>query len=50
MAMPKYVIEQSVPGAGQMDEATLAANEDVIREHGRRGGFPINPATAESVA
>src|SRR6476646_6942546 len=90
--MPKYVIERTVPGAGQMDAAALgaiatksnevlrdlgpdiqwihsyvsddkiiclylAANEDIIREHGRRGGFPvdkveevratIDPATAE---
>jgi hypothetical protein len=93
--MPKYVIERTVPGAGQMDEATLAAisaksnevlrslgpdvqwihsyvsddkitcvylasNEEIIREHGRCGGFPvdavhqvratIDPATAELVA
>ncbi len=90
--MPKYMIERTVPGAGQMDEAALAdiastsnavlrelgpdvqwvhsyvsddritcvyiaADEDAIREHGRRGGFPvdavyevgaiIDPATAE---
>ncbi|MGZ4798089.1 MAG: DUF4242 domain-containing protein [Acidimicrobiia bacterium] len=90
--MPKYVIERSVSGAGQMDAAALAAiaaksnevlrelgpdvqwihsyvsddkifcvyyatNEDIIREHGRCGGFPvdsvqqvhavIDPATAE---
>jgi hypothetical protein len=93
--MPKYVIERTVPGAGQMDEAALAAiatksnevlrdlgpdvqwlhsyvtddkitclyiaaNEDIVREHGRCGGFPvdavhevratIDPVTAESVA
>jgi hypothetical protein len=93
--MPKYVIERTVPGAGQMDEAALAAiaaksndvlrglgpdvqwvhsyvsddmitcvylaaNEDVIREHGRCGGFPvdaihqvraiIDPSTAELVS
>jgi hypothetical protein len=92
--MPKYVIERTVPGAGQMDEAALAgiagasnrvlrdlgpdiqwvqsyvtddkitcvylaANEDIVREHGRCGGFPvdavlevravIDPATAELV-
>jgi hypothetical protein len=92
--MPKYVIERTVPGAGQMDETALAgiagksndvlrdlgpdvqwvhsyvtddkitcvylaANEDLIREHGRCGGFPvdavykvqaiIDPATAELV-
>jgi hypothetical protein len=93
--MPKYVIERTVPGAGQMDQAALAAiadksnhvlrdlgpdvqwvhsyvvddkifclylakDEDIIREHGRCGGFPvdavyevrdtIDPATAELVA
>lgn len=92
--MPKYMIERTVPGAGQMDEAALAsiagtsndvlrdlgpdiqwvqsyvsddritcvylaANEAIVREHGRRGGFPvdavhevravIDPATAELV-
>ena len=92
--MPKYVIERTVPGAGQMDDAALAAiasksneflrglgpdvqwvhsyvsddkitcvylavNEDIIREHGRCGGFPIDavhqvratidPSTAELV-
>lgn len=90
--MPKYLIERTVPGAGQMDEAALAeiaaksngvlrdlgpdvqwvesyvgpdsitcvyiaANEDIVREHGRCGGFPvdsvrqvvatIDPSTAE---
>ncbi len=90
--MPKYVIERTVPGAGQMDDAALAAiatksndvlrtlgpdvqwvhsyvtddaitcvyiatNEEIIREHARCGGFPvdtvrevrnvIDPATAE---
>src|SRR4051812_26285553 len=75
--MPKYVIERTVPGAGQMDAAALAAisgksnevlrqlgpdiqwvhsyvaddkitcvyvaaNEEIIREHGRCGGFPID--------
>ena len=93
--MPKYMIERTVPGAGQMDAAALgaiaaksnevlrelgpdiqwihsyvnddkitclyfAANEEIIREHGRGGGFPvdavrqvlatIDPATAEVVA
>jgi hypothetical protein len=93
--MPKYVIERTVPGAGQMDAAALAAiaaqsnavlrdlgpdiqwvhsyvsddtitcvylavNEEIIREHGRCGGFPvdsilevratIDPATAELAA
>ena len=92
--MPKYVIERTVPGAGQMDDAALAAisghsngvlrdlgpdiqwvqsyvsddkitcvyvatNEDLVREHGRCGGFPvdavlevravIDPTTAELV-
>jgi hypothetical protein len=90
--MPKYVIERTVPGAGQMDAAALAAiaeksngvlrdlgpdvqwihsyvsddrimcvyfaaSEEIVREHGRCGGFPIDaihevrsvidPATAE---
>ena len=90
--MPKYVIERTVPGAGQMDAAALAAiagksnevlrdlgpdvqwlhsyvsddkitcvyvakDEDIIREHARCGGFPvdavlrvravIDPSTAE---
>ena len=93
--MVTYVIERTVPGAGQMDEAALASisaksnevlrdlgpdvgwlhsyvtndkiicvydatGEDIIREHGRCGGFPIDaihqvratisPATAEVVA
>ncbi len=92
--MSKYVIERTVPGAGEMDQEQLAelaaasnkvlhdlgtdihwvhsyvlddkiycvyqaANEDLIREHGRLGGFPvdsvwriratIDPATAELV-
>lgn len=90
--MPKYVIERTVPGAGQMDGAALAAiagksnevlrtlgpdiqwvhsyvsddkitcvyvaaNAEIIKEHGRCGGFPvdsvvevrtvIDPTTAE---
>ena len=75
--MHKYVIERTVPGAGEMDEAALAAiaaksngvlrdlgpdiqwlhsyvsadkitcvylaeNEDIVREHARCGGFPID--------
>jgi len=92
--MPKYLIERTVPGAGQMDAAALAAiaiqsntvlrdlgpdiqwvhsyvttdkitcvyiagSEDIVREHGRCGGFPIDavhevrsvidPTTAELV-
>ena len=90
--MPKYLIERTVPGAGQMDAAGLraiatksnsvlrdlgpdiqwiysyvtddkitcfyrAANPDLVREHARGGGFPvdsvaqvravIDPGTAE---
>ena len=90
--MPKYLIERTVPGAGQMDAAAhqaiaaksnevlrdlgpeiqwiesyvtddsiicvyYAADEEIIREHARCGGFPIDavhelrgilePATAE---
>ena len=75
--MTKYMIERTIPGAGQMDADTLAAiagksnevlrglgadvqwqhsyvtddrivciyeamNEDIIREHGRCGGFPVD--------
>lgn len=75
--MPKYVIERTVPGAGQMNAEQLAgiaaqSNEvlrrlgpdvqwvqshvvddkifciynatgpDIIREHGRCGGFPVD--------
>jgi len=75
--MHKYVIERTVPGAGEMDEAALGAiaaksngvlrdlgpdiqwlhsyvsadkitcvylaeNEDIVREHARCGGFPID--------
>jgi hypothetical protein len=92
--MPKYVIERTVPGAGQMDANALAAiatksnsvlrdlgpdvqwihsyvtddkitclyfaaDEDIIEEHARCGGFPvdaiyelratIDPSTAEFV-
>ena len=91
--MPKYMIERTVPGAGQMDAAArqaiaaksngvlrdlgpdiqwiesyvtddsirciyYAANEEIIREHARCGGFPIDaiyelrgmlePATADA--
>jgi hypothetical protein len=79
--MQKYVIERTVPGAGQMDGAALAAiteksngvlrdlgseiqwvhsyvvddkifclylaeDEDIIREHGRCGGFPVDAVYA----
>jgi hypothetical protein len=92
--MPKYLIERTVSGAGQMDTAALAAiarksnavlrdigpdiqwvesyvtddkltcvylaaSEELVREHGRCGGFPIDsvltvhrvidPTTAELV-
>ena len=75
--MRKYVIERTVPGAGQMDPAALAAiagksnsvlhdlgtdiqwlqsyvtddkitcvylavDDDIIREHARCGGFPLD--------
>jgi hypothetical protein len=75
--MRKYLIERTVPGAGQMDSAALAAiaeksntvlrdlgpdiqwvhsyvsddqitcvylasGEEIIREHGRCGGFPVD--------
>lgn len=93
--MSTYVIERTVPGAGQMVKPALAAiagksnevlrdlgpdvqwlhsyvtddkiicvyeatGDEIIREHGRCGGFPvdaihqvratINPATSEVVA
>ena len=92
--MAKYLIERTVPGAGQMDASAFAGiagksnevlrdlgpdvqwvqsyvtddkivcvyqatGEDIIREHGRCGGFPvdavyqvratIDPSTAELV-
>lgn len=92
--MRKYLIERTVPGAGQLDSAALAAiteqsnkvirdlgpdiqwvhsyvsddritcvylanGEEIIREHGRCGGFPvdtiyevrnvIDPSTADAV-
>jgi hypothetical protein len=78
--MRKYMIRRTVPGAGQMDAAALAAiadesnkvlrdlgpdiqwvhsyvsddgitcvylaeNEELIREHGRCGGFPVDSIT-----
>jgi Protein of unknown function (DUF4242) len=81
--MPKYLIERTVAGAGQMDSAALAAiahqsntvlrdlgpdiqwmesyvtddkitcvyvaaSEEIVREHGRCGGFPIDAVHAVS--
>ncbi len=81
--MRKYIIERTIPGAGQMDEAALAAvaaasnkvlrdqgteiqwvhsyvsddkitcvylaeNEELIREHGRCGGFPVDSVSVVS--
>jgi hypothetical protein len=75
--MKKYMIDRTIPGAGHMDAATLAAisgksndvlrdlgpdvrwlhsyvtddsivciyeatDEDIIRQHGRCGGFPVD--------
>lgn len=74
--MPRYVIERTLPGAGQMSDAEWqgvaahsndviagmqdvswvesyvtgdkvycvydAANADLVREHGQRGGFPVD--------
>ncbi|WP_421118614.1 DUF4242 domain-containing protein [Aquihabitans daechungensis] len=93
--MPTFLIERTIPGAGQMDATALAAiagqsntvlrdlgpdvqwvqsyvvddqifcvyratEAEIIREHGRCGGFPvdtvhevraiIDPTTAEAVA
>ncbi len=77
LIMPKFLIERTVPGAGQMDAAGLAAiagesnkvlrdlgpdiqwvqsyvtddkitcvylaaGEEIVREHGRCGGFPVD--------
>jgi hypothetical protein len=79
--MRKYIIERTVPGAGQMDRAALAGlaaksnkvlrdlgpdiqwvhsyvvddkitcvylaeSEELIREHGRCGGFPVDSVVA----
>ena len=81
VAMPEYVIEREVPGAGNLTDAELqeiakksvgvlnemgpkikwlhsyvtgdkvycvylAPDEETIREHGRRGGFPVNRVAA----
>jgi hypothetical protein len=78
--MHKYLIERTVPGAGQMDAGALAAisaksnkvirdlgpslqwvtsyvsddaitcvyladNEEILREHARCGGFPVDSIT-----
>jgi len=80
-AMPQYVIEREIPGAGNLSETELreitkksmgvlaqmgpeikwlhsyvtgdkvycvyiAPNEETIREHARRGGFPANRISA----
>jgi hypothetical protein len=76
MAMPKFIIEREIPGAGKLSAAELqsiaqkscsvlrslpqvqwvesfvtdnkiycvyiAPNEEAVREHARRGGFPAN--------
>jgi hypothetical protein len=81
VAMPQYVIEREIPGAGSLSDAELqevarksvdvlkgmgpeikwlhsyvtgdkvycvylAPDEEVIREHARRGGFPANRISA----
>lgn len=81
--MHKYLIERTVPGAGQMDARGLASiasesnkvlrdlgpdvqwvhsyvtddkitcvylatNQEIIREHGRCGGFPVDAVLAVS--
>ena len=80
-AMPKYVIERDIPGAGKLSQSDLkgisqtscgvlskmgpdiqwvqsyvtgdkvyciynAANEELVREHARQGGFPANRVSA----
>ncbi|HZQ93245.1 MAG TPA: DUF4242 domain-containing protein [Terriglobales bacterium] len=80
-AMPQFVIEREIPGAGNMSEAELQAvakksnavlkemgpeikwlhsyvtgdkvycvylapDEETVREHARRGGFPANRVSA----
>jgi len=44
--MPQYVIEREMPGAYVTDNKIFciyrAPNEDMIREHAQRGGFPCN--------
>jgi hypothetical protein len=81
VAMPEYVIERDIPGAGNLSDAELqeiarksvgvlkdmgpkiewlhsyvtgdkvycvylAPDEETIREHGRRGGFPVSRVAA----
>jgi hypothetical protein len=81
VAMPQYVIEREIPGAGNLSDAELqevarksvgvlkemgpeikwlhsyvtgdkvycvylAPDEETIREHARRGGFPANRISA----
>jgi len=81
VAMPEYVIEREIPGAGNLTDAELqeiasksvrvlnemgpkikwlhsyvtgdkvycvylAEDEEAVREHGRRGGFPVNRISA----
>ncbi|MFZ3339723.1 MAG: DUF4242 domain-containing protein [Terriglobales bacterium] len=81
VAMPQYVIEREIPGAGNLSDAEiqevarksvgvlkdmgpeirwlhsyvtgdkiycvyLAPDEETIREHARRGGFPANRVSA----
>jgi hypothetical protein len=81
VAMPEYVIEREVPGAGNLSDAEireiartsvgvlkemgpeirwlhsyvtgdkvycvyLAPDEETVREHARRGGFPANRVSA----
>lgn len=47
--MPKHVIEQTVPGAGQVDAQSLAAitrKSNAVRRdagHAHRDGFPVEP-------
>lgn len=44
--MPSYLIERTIPGAGQMDEATLASTSGRSNRVRRDLGLPIH-ATAE---
>ena len=47
--MPKYVIEREIPGAAELFVSGdkiycvyIAPNEEKLREHAQKGGFPIN--------